>query len=424
MQDQTQPQLNFDESASQDVRPRAFSRMDRSFLGAWWWTVDRAMLGSVLALLVFGVALVATASPAIAQKIGANDYHFIRKHLIFLLPTLLVLIGGSMLTPRYVWRFASLLLFGATIMMVLVLFVGAEEKGARRWISLLGFSVQPSEFIKPAFIVVAAWLMALQKKSMQQVSAYRPEAKESTVFHGYYIAVGLYFVMIVLLIMQPDLGMSVVLTTVFAVQIFLAGLRFRYIAVLFAIGSAGLVMAYVFLHHVRSRIDRFFNPDSGDNYQVEQSLLAIKKGGVVGVGPGQGTEKILLPDAHADFTFSVLAEEGGLVFSFILISLFLFILLRGFKRLQETHDVFSVLAAGGLLSMFGIQSLIHMGSSVNLLPAKGMTLPFISYGGSSMLSMGIAMGMVLALTRQRGRTSIARSSMTARRGAVKHKDKE
>lgn len=397
--------------------------MDRSFLGAWWWTVDRAMLGCVLALLVFGIALVATSSPAVAQKIGVSDYHFIKKHIIFLLPTLFLIIGGSMLNPRYVWRFASLILLGGCIMMVLVLLFGAEEKGARRWISVLGFSLQPSEFVKPAFVVVAAWLIALQKKSIQKVNSYQPDAKKDGTFPGYYIAVGLYFVLLALLIMQPDLGMSIVLTTVFAVQIFIAGLRFRYMAVLFAIGSAGLVAAYFSLHHVRSRMDRFFNPDSGDNYQVEMSLAAIKKGGIIGVGPGQGVEKMNLPDAHADFTFSVLVEEGGIAFATILIALFLFILLRGFKRLQDTHDVFSVLAAGGLLAMFSIQSLIHMGSSVNLLPAKGMTLPFISYGGSSMISMGIAMGMVLALTRQKGRTSIARSSMTMRRSLNKDADK-
>lgn len=411
------PDIHMPASISHSLsQPRAFSRMDRSFLGAWWWTVDRAMLGCVMALLVFGIALVATSSPAVAQKIGVSDYHFIKKHIIFLVPTLFLIIGGSMLSPRYVWRFASLILLGGCIMMVLVLFFGAEEKGARRWISILGFSLQPSEFVKPAFVVVAAWLIALQKKSIQKVSSYQPDAKKDGIFPGYYIAFSLYSFLLVLLIMQPDLGMSVVLTTVFAVQVFIAGLRFRYMAVLFAIGAAGLVAAYFSLHHVRSRMDRFFNPDSGDNYQVEASLAAIKKGGIIGVGPGQGVEKISLPDAHADFTFSVLVEEGGIAFAMILIALFLFILLRGFKRLQDTHDVFSVLAAGGLLAMFSIQSLIHMGSSVNLLPAKGMTLPFISYGGSSMISMGIAMGMVLALTRQKGRTSIARSSITMRRG--------
>ncbi len=395
--------------------PRAFSRMDRSFLGVWWWTVDRAMLGAIIALLVFGLALVTSASPSVAQKIGASDYYFIRKHMIFLIPTVFLIVAGSMFNPKLVWRFASAVLVASIVMMIAVLFLGTEEKGAKRWLSFLGYSLQPSEFAKPAFAVVAAWLISLQKKSMQQMQFYGKDAKKARIFPGYYIAVGLYFLLLVLLIMQPDLGMTVVLTLVFAIQIFLGGLRFRYLAVLFAAGTAGLGMAYLGLHHVKSRVDRFFYPDTGDNFQVEKSLEAIKKGGLIGVGPGQGIEKNTLPDAHADFTFSVLAEEGGLIFVFLLVSLFLFVLLRGLKRLQETHDVFSVLAAGGLLGMFGIQSLIHMASSVNLIPAKGMTLPFISYGGSSLISMGMAMGMVLALTRQKARSSIAKSGLTMRR---------
>ncbi len=401
------------------IEPRAFSRTDQSFLGAWWWTVDRTMLGCILALAVFGVAMVATASPSVAQRIGAPEYHFIIKHIIFLIPSIIIIISGSMLSPRYIWRLASLVLIGGSIMLLLVLFIGNEEKGARRWISILGFSLQPSEFIKPAFIIVAAWLIALHEKAKKKVIHNKNETNKGFIFNGYYLAVGLYFFLLVMLIMQPDLGMSIVLTMVFAVQFFLAGSRFRYMAALFAIGSIGLTVAYLSLSHVRSRIDRFFDPTSGDNYQVEHSLAAIKKGGIIGAGIGQGVEKNSIPDAHADFTFSVLVEEGGLFFSFILMGLFLYILLRGFKRLQDTHDIFSVLAAGGLLSMLGIQSLIHMGSSVNILPAKGMTLPFISYGGSSLLSMAMSMGAVLALTRQRAKSSISRASITMRHVTAK-----
>ncbi len=400
---------------SETHQPQAFSRMDRSFLGAWWWTVDRTMLGCIMALIVFGVGLVATASPAVAQKIGAADYIFLKKHLVFLIPSVVMIFSLSMLTPRYVWRFASLLLIGACVMMVMVLIFGNEVKGARRWISLFGFSLQPSEFLKPAYAVVAAWLISLQKQSMQRAHSYAISEKGHKIFPGYQVAIGLYAVMILLLLLQPDLGMSVVLTSVFAVQIFIAGLRFRYLAVLFTLGAVGLTLAYFSFDHVQSRIDRFLNPDIGDNYQVEKSLAAIKNGGFIGVGPGQGTEKTGLPDAHADFIFSVLAEEMGLFFVLIMLGLFFCIIFRGLHRLKDNHDIFSVLAASGLLALFGIQSLIHIGSSVNLLPAKGMTLPFISYGGSSMLSMAMTMGMVLALTRQKSRSSIARSSMTMRR---------
>ncbi len=406
----------------EDSNPQAFSRMDRSFLGIWWWRVDRTMLGCIMALLVFGIAIVATSSPSVAQRIGASDYHFIIKHMIFLLPTAFLIIGISMLSPRDIWRISSLIFVGGIIMMVLVLFIGVEEKGARRWIRILSFSLQPSEFIKPAFAVVVAWFITLQKKKEQQNSGIFNKSEDfKKKLPIYYTAVlCIYSGTIALLILQPDLGMSIVLTSIMAVQIFLAGLRFRYMAVLFAIGAAALTVAYFSLHHVRSRIDRFFDPSIGDNYQVERSLEAIKKGGLIGVGAGQGIEKTTIPDAHTDFTFSVLIEEGGVVLAAIIIALFLFILLRGFKRLQESNDSFSILAGGGLLAMFGIQSLIHMGSSINLLPTKGMTLPFISYGGSSMISMGIAMGMILALTRYQGRSSIARSSLKMRRSPDKN----
>ncbi|MGH1403669.1 MAG: FtsW/RodA/SpoVE family cell cycle protein [Alphaproteobacteria bacterium] len=400
------------------TQPQAFSRMDRSFLGAWWWTVDRTMLGSVIALMICGLALVATASPSVAQTIGIPDpYYFLKKHIVFMVPSLLCIFCFSMMSPRLVWRVCSVLFLFIFISLILVISVGDEVKGARRWLSVLGFNIQPSEFIKPVFAVVCAWLLSLYRKNLQREESYQPERERYNLFTGLNMSILLYFLVLALLISQPDLGMSVVLTIVFAIQIFLAGLRFRYLAIVMAIGAFGLGLAYATLHHVRSRVDRFLNPESGDNYQVEKSLEAIRSGGVFGVGPGQGQQKETLPDAHADFIFSVLAEEMGMFFSFILMGLFLYILLRGFRRLRETHDVFSMLAAGGLLTMVGVQSLIHMGSSVNILPAKGMTLPLISYGGSSLLSMGMAFGMVLALTRQKSKTSIAKTTVSMRRSA-------
>ncbi len=392
--------------------------MDRSFLGAWWWTVDRTMLGSVLALMIFGLALIATASPSVAQTIGiADSYYFLKKHIIFMVPSLGCVIFFSMMSPRLVWRVCSVLFLFVFLLLIMVLFTGDEVKGARRWLSLFGFNIQPSEFIKPVFAVVCAWLLSLYRKKLQRDEGYQTEAHGYNLLTGLNMSILLYFLVLALLISQPDLGMSVVLTIVFSIQIFLAGLRFRYLAIVGAIGAGGLGLAYATLHHVRSRVDRFFNPESGDNYQVEKSLEAIRSGGVFGVGPGQGQQKETLPDAHADFIFSVLAEEMGMFFSLILMGLFLYILLRGFKRLRETHDVFSMLAAGGLLTMVGVQSLVHMGSSVNILPAKGMTLPLVSYGGSSLLSMGMSFGMVLALTRRKSKTSIAKTTMSMRKSA-------
>lgn len=402
--------------------PQAFSRMDRSSLGSWWWTVDRPMLGCILIIITFGIALIATASPPVAQQIGiADEYHFLKRHISFLVPSVMMILVLSLFSPRAIWRFASIVLIAGVVAMVAVLFIGTEIKGARRWVPFFGFSLQPSEFVKPAFAVVAAWLIALQKTSINRVGGFKTEIsktgffREKKIFPGYYFAIGLYGLLIALLLRQPDLGMTVLITAVFATQIFLAGLRFRYLAALLAVGAGGLVLSYFAFHHVKSRIDRFWNPESGDNYQVDQSIAAIKSGGFFGVGPGQGQDKLNLPDAHADFIFSVLAEEMGVVFVLILMALFLYILLRGYRRLADTGDVFAVLAVGGLLTMFGLQAVIHMGSAVNILPAKGMTLPFISYGGSSLISMGMSMGMVLALTRRKRRSSIARQGMMMRR---------
>lgn len=392
--------------------PKAFSRMDRSFLGAWWWTVDRSLLASILALMVLGIALVASASPAVADRISAPGYHFLQKHLIFLMPCFFTLIFVSMLGPRIIWRMASGILILSIIMMSAVLLTGEQVKGAQRWIEIFGFTIQPSEFAKPSFAVIAAWLMASHKTG------------ELKIFYGYHVTVALYLFIIALLLSQPDLGMTVLITLIFAVQIFLAGLRFRYMAMMFALGAFGFGIACVSLEHVKSRVGRFFNPQSGDNYQVEHALEAIRKGGFIGAGPGQGVAKNSIPDAHADFIFPVLVEEMGVLLALLTLGLFLFIILRGFKRLRETQDIFCLLAAGGMLAMFGFQSLIHIGSSLNILPAKGMTLPFLSYGGSSLLSMSLSMGMVLALTRARRRDSIARSSMTMRRRRVDNSNSE
>lgn len=400
--------------------PQPFSRMDRSFLGSWWWTVDHTMLIAVFIIALFGVALVSSASPPVAQLLELDDYHFIKRHIYTLIPALIIMVGISMLAPRYIWRLCTVILLISVLGVVAVIFIGSEAKGARRWMSFAGISIQPSEFIKPAFAVVTAWLLMLQQKAGQN-SIENSEGKSwlllfkpRDVFPGFHLAAAVYFFILFCLLLQPDLGMSIVLTSVFVSQVFLAGMPFRYIVMLFLAGPFALAGAYIMFPHVKSRMDRFFFPDSGDNYQVEKSLDAFRHGGLWGTGPGQGTEKMNLPDAHADFIFSVAGEEFGLLFVLALMGLFLFILLRGYKRLMENGDIFSILAVGGLLTMFGLQALIHMGSSVNILPAKGMTMPFISYGGSSVISMGISMGIMLALTRRKARSAIARSGMRTR----------
>ncbi|MDH5721996.1 MAG: putative lipid II flippase FtsW [Alphaproteobacteria bacterium] len=400
--------------------PVPLSRTDRSVLGRWWWTVDRMMLFLVLILALFGVAMVATASPSVAQRIGLEDYHFLFRHLAFLVVSVVLILALSFVEPRMILRIFTILFILSVLAIIAVLFVGQEIKGATRWVHFLGVSVQPSEFLKPSFSVIAAWLVAKQQESM---SGGGSDDEGKIGFHGFNITVLIYICLIALLLMQPDLGMSVVLTCIFAVQIFLAGLRFRYLAVLGGVGVGGLGLAYLFLDHVRGRIDCFIDPSSRDCEQVERSLDSFRNGGLFGTGPGQGEEKLLLPDAHADFIFSVLAEEMGAISTILVIGLFALILLRGIRRLMDNGDIFSVLAVGGLLTMFGVQAIVHMGSSVSLLPAKGMTLPFISYGGSSLLSTSMAFGIILALTRSKNRPSIAKYGLRMKR-SVKHLQEE
>lgn len=375
-----------------------FSRTDQSFLAEWWWTVDRSILSAVLILAVFGVALVATASPAVAEHLGLGSYHFLKRHVVILLPALSLMLFLSLLDRTTIWRLASLLFLASIAGMIGVLFTGSEIKGAQRWVNIAGFSLQPSEFVKPAFIIIAAWFMAKHK-----------EKKE---FPGYFITAGLYALLVTLLLLQPDFGMTLIITAVLSIQIFLVGLPFRLLAGFGAFSATGLVFIYFTFDHVKSRVDRFLNPESGDNFQVEKSLEAFQNAGLLGKGPGHGSVKFSLPDAHADFIFSVAGEELGLIFIALLMGLFLFVILRGLTRLRKCEDVFVILSAGGLLSMFGLQSLVHMGSALNLLPAKGMTLPFISYGGSSLLSMGFSLGCVLALTRFQKRTGISKAGLS------------
>jgi len=375
-----------------------FSRADQSVLGRWWWTVDRGLLMTLLALVAFGVVLVASSSPPVAERIGIDQYHFIKKHLVYLVMAMSVMLGASFLSPKNVWRLGSVVLIGSIVAMVIVLFSGMEVKGAQRWLHLPGFSLQPSEFAKVSFAVVVAWFMAQQKDNPN--------------YPGDKIAAAVYVVVVVLLLLQPDFGMTMVVTAIYGVQIFLAGFPFWLLAVFGLLAVTLLLGAYFGLDHVHSRIDRFLDPAAGDNYQVQKSLEAFQNGGLFGTGPGQGTVKLSLPDAHADFIFSVAGEELGLFFIFIIIVLFSFVVVRGLNRVADNDNMFAILAVGGLLTMFGMQALIHMGSSVSLLPAKGMTLPFISYGGSSLLAVSMAMGMVLSLTRKQVRSVIAKGSVT------------
>jgi len=363
------------------------ARIDQSAVARWWWTVDRWSLGALALLLGFGSVMSMAASPAVAERLGYAPLHFAERHLVMVPLALAIILGVSLLPPRAVRRLAFIGFALALVGVAMTFAIGAEIKGARRWINLPGFSLQPSEFVKPTFTIVAAWLFAEQKE--------RPR------FPGNAISIALFLALVVMLFKQPDLGMAVVVAVVWFAQFFMAGLRLYWAAAGTLVGLAGFVGAYVWLPHVASRINRFLDPAAGDSYQVNRSIEAFANGGLWGRGPGEGTVKDVLPDAHADFVFAVAGEEFGLVVCVIIVGVFAFIVLRGFSRLLQEGNLFVLLSATGLLIQFGLQAVINMASSLHLIPTKGMTLPFLSYGGSSMLALALGMGMMLALTRRR-----------------------
>jgi cell division protein FtsW len=368
----------------------SFSRTDTSVLGRWWWTVDRLTLSALLALIGFGYVMMLAASPAVAERIGATSRHlFFARQVIYLALAAAVMVGVSLFSPKSIRRLALLGCAGALVLTAATLVIGAEIKGARRWLPVPGLSLQPSEFLKPCFAVVAAWLIAESKMPGSRLP-------------GTTLALGLYVLIAIILKSQPDIGMLLVVTAVVFAQLFVAGLNLILVGGAGLLGIAAAGMAYVMFPHVQSRVQRFLDPTSGDNYQVNVALEAFGYGGLFGRGPGEGRLKNVLPDAHADFVFAVAGEEFGMVVCLLILALFLFVVVRGLLRLLGETDLFVVLASAGLLTQFGLQAFVNMASSLHLIPTKGMTLPFVSYGGSSVIAIALGMGMLLALTRRRG----------------------
>lgn len=363
------------------------SRTDTSQLGRWWWTVDRWTLAALGSLLFAGFVLVLAGSPAVAERLNQARTLFITKQMAFLGLAACTLLAVSVLSPTNVRRLAVLGCAGALLATAATLLIGEARNGSRRWISLPGLSLQPSEFLKPFFAVVAAWLMA--------------EARRRARFPGTWLALFLFAVIAVLLKSQPDIGMLAVLGATLFAQLFVAGLNMLIVAVATVAIIGLLVVAYLMFPHVQSRVHRFLDPSSGDTYQVDRALQAFGNGGLLGAGPGEGRVKDVLPDAHTDFIFAVAGEEFGLLACLLLLALFAFVVVRGLLRLLSETDLFVILASAGLLVSFGLQAFINMATALHLIPTKGMTLPFVSYGGSSALSVALAMGMLLALTRRR-----------------------
>lgn len=361
------------------------SRVDRSPAANWWWTVDRWFLAAFLCLMGLGVVLSFAASPAVAERIGLGSYHFVTRQIIFMVPAILAMIAVSFLGPRHIRRLALVMLVGSMLAMVATLYIGLEVKGSRRWLSIAGMSLQPSEFMKPAFVVICAWLFAEHKR--------QPDIP------GNLFAIILLGLVTALLVAQPDLGQTILVAGTWGAMFFMAGMPWLWIIILGSLAVAGAISAYTIFPHVAGRIDRFITGE-GDNFQVDMGREAIINGGWFGKGPGEGSIKRVLPDSHTDFVFSVAAEEFGIILCFIILVLFAYVVLRGLKVALKREDDFSRYAISGLVVLFGFQAIINMSVNLQLMPAKGMTLPFVSYGGSSLVAMAISMGMVLALTRK------------------------
>src|SRR6195256_2847067 len=341
------------------------SRVERTPFAAWWWTVDRLMLAALIALMLGGIVLSLAASPPVANRLGLEPFYFVNRHVLFLIPAIAVMLVTAFLPRRHLPRVA------------------------------LAVNIHPSEFLKPAFVILIAWLFG--------ESARRPEMPANT------MALGLLLLTVTALVLQPDFGQTMLIALVWSALFFLAGMRIVWVVGLGGVAAVGLATAYMLVPYVARRIERFREPSSGDTFNIDQAIESFQQGGWFGRGPGEGTVKRILPESHTDFVFAVAAEEFGIVLCLVLVAVFAFIVLRTLRHAMRSEDPFARFAAAGLAIMFGLQSAINMAVNLHLMPAKGMTLPFISYGGSSMISIAYGMGMLLALTRERPRAELLAS---------------
>jgi cell division protein FtsW len=368
------------------------SRANRTPFGEWWWTVDRLTLGAIGALMLTGVVLSLAASPPVAGRLGLDPFFFVNRHILYLFPAIAVMLAVSFLSARQIRRLSVAIFVVSLIMVAATPYFGVEIKGAKRWLVLFGVNLQPSEFLKPAFVIIVAWLFG--------ESAKRPDMPTNA------ISLAMLLLVVALLVVQPDFGQTMLIVLVWSALFFMAGMRLMWMFGLAGVASVGLLTAYFTVPHVAGRIQRFLNPASGDTFNIDIATESFVRGGWFGKGPGEGTVKRLLPESHTDFVFAVAAEEFGVALCLALVTLFAFIVIRALLRAMRNDDPFARFAGAGLTMLFATQSAINMAVNLHLIPAKGMTLPFISYGGSSMISLSYAMGMLLALTREQPRAAM------------------
>ncbi len=365
-----------------------FTRTDRSATAMWWWTLDRVTLSLVFILLLLGLFFSFSSSPVAAPHTEAYDpFYYTKRHFVFALLTAGSMVAISMLSLKGIKRI-SVLVFGFTLsVMALLPLIGHAAKGGRRWVELGPVAFQPSEFLKPALIVLIAWMFS--------------EGQKGKGVPGVTVAFCLYIMAIALLLIQPDVGQSILITVAFGACFFISGVPFRWILIMAGTALSGLVGLFFILPHFHNRIMGFIQPDADSAFQVTRAKAAIAHGGLLGVGLNEGVMKKFIPDLHTDFIYSVVGEEYGLWLTLILIGIFAFLVVRGLMKAMAMQDPFRQIATSGLYIMLGTQVIINVSTNLGLIPPKGMTLPFISYGGSSMLAMGLTLGLILALTRKR-----------------------
>jgi len=368
------------------------SRTNIGPVGLWWYTVDRWMLFGLILLGFIGLFFSLAVSPAEAISIKTDTYFFLTRHLIYCFISLFFLIIISILPAGKIRKLSLIIFIGSLIGIFLTLTVGINSGGASRWLPIFGFTIQPSEFLKPSLVIVVSWFLARARiegnTSLQIIPAI------------------LLFLSIFLLLQQPDVGQTILIIITVMGLMFFNGLPWKIVIGLISFSILGGIFLYFNFSHVSLRVDNWvsawFNSDSLESRptQMSSAIDAFENGGLFGQGIGEGWMKYNLPDAYTDFIFAAVAEEGGLFFILLIILIYGFIIIRGFSKIQTLNNYFNQLAASGLLLIFGLQTLFHMAVNLSLVPAKGMTLPFISYGGSSIMALGICMGMFLSLTKK------------------------
>ena len=363
------------------------------FFYNWWRSIDRKIFITTIILIFIGCLISFGATPSIAIKYGLEPYYFVKKHLIFTPVAFFFIFFTSLFSKVGIKRFFLFIFLISIFFIFYSFFIGIESKGSIRWVYFFGYSFQPSEFLKVSFIIICAWIFS----SKNQLK----------VINNQIFSFILYLFVSGLILYQPDFSMFIIISSVYFGQLFINGLKWKWVIACSFFFSFVFFVIYFLLSNVKIRIDNFFDPSTGDNYQISKSLQAIKEGGLFGKGTGMGTVKDNLPDAHTDFIFSVIAEEFGLISCLFVIIFFIYLIFKIYKRVKNEKYLFVILSVSGLVIQLGSQIFVNIGSTIGLIPTTGTTLPFISYGGSSMISMALNIGVILALTKVNYKDNIA-----------------